>query len=159
MAPWPCAPASQLAAPAPATKLPLGHLVHAPPAALALPAAQSVQSAAEAVRPGTVERPAAQLAQSVGALVEPVGALHLPTAQPAAQRLPAVAAKRPPGQATHAPAVVGWALCPGGQASHVAPEAAKPLAHADMTTLRRRLLLASATKAYVPVGSIVTPLG
>jgi len=122
----PKTPAAQLVLAAAVLKLPDGHLVQAPPAVLISPAAHARQ-----LRPAAEERPAGQLAQSVGALVNPVVALHLPAAQPAAQvAAPVVAAKRPPGHAAHAPAVAGLAVCPEAQAEHVEPEAAKPLGHA-----------------------------
>ena len=137
----PKAPAAQLVLAAVVLKLPDGHLVQAPPAVLISPAAHARQLLAEVARPAAEERPAGQLAQSVGALVEPVVALHLPAAQPAAQMAaPVVAAKRPPGHAAHAPAVVGLAVCPAAQAEHVEPEAAKPLGHAETVSFLIRLL-------------------
>ena len=115
----PKAPAAQLVLAAVALKLPDGHMVQAPPAVLNSPAAHARQVLAEVARPAALSRPAAQSAQSASVLVEPVVVLHFPAVQPAAHVLPVVAVKRPPGHAAHAPAVVGLAVCPAGQASQV----------------------------------------
>ena len=90
--------------------------MHGLPSGLNEPTSQSVHAA----EPAAAERPAAQSAQSLGVLVEPVAALNLPAVQPAAHVADAaLAAKRPPGHAAHAPEAV---VCPAGQASQVVPE-------------------------------------
>jgi hypothetical protein len=151
----PKAPAAQLVLAAAVLKLPDGHLVQAPPAALISPAVHARQLLAEVARPAVEERPAGQSAQSSGALVEPVVALHLPAAQPAAQvEAPVVAAKRPPGHAAHAPKVVGLENWPAGQALQLEPETAKPLAQAVIAIFKTAPVLPIRKRTNAPEGSI-----
>jgi hypothetical protein len=116
-------------------KLPDGQGVQAPPAELISPAAHARQSLAEVARPAAEARPAGQSAQSVGALVEPVVALHLPAAQPTAHEvmesavLEVAVAKRPPGQVVQTPEDKTLEYCPAGQAAHEEPAENLPAGH------------------------------